>query len=48
MISRFRSSFDDLLRRFMAALLDKARNAYHSHLSNLHTRLNFNLYFSKG
>ena len=42
MIAKFEASFDTLLSQFMKALLADADAQYHSHLSNLCVRLDYN------
>jgi len=47
MVARFSESFDNLLGDFMEKLFHDAHTQYHSHLSNLCTRLDFNGYWSE-
>jgi gamma-tubulin complex component 2 len=46
MVKRFAASFDSLLASFMQKLFADAHSQYHSHLTNLCTRLDYNGFWS--
>lgn len=47
MIENFKRNFDENLQLFMSQLLDKSHLQFHSHLSNLCTRLDYNGFYTE-
>ena len=46
MIKKFQDNFDSMLQMFLKLLLDRSHAQFHSHLSNLCTRIDYNGFYT--